>query len=148
MNYKFIEHTADIGFEAYGNSYGMLLKNSYSALFSIMCYVKRIKHRVSEGLEKPLSYEFSLEDKDISYLLWRSLQESISQSDAEAVFFYSAEAISLKGSETGFKVDITLMGVPKRPEFAKLDVKSMTFYNFSIGRSKTGLLTLTAIVDI
>ena len=85
MKYRFLPHTADSMFEAYGKSLEELFENSALAVEEIMVNIKTIK--VVE------EYEITLENVSEEGLLYDFLSELIFIKDTESLLFKEFEII-------------------------------------------------------
>ena len=56
MEYKFLEHTADVMFESYGKSYEEALENAAKAMFSILGNAKEKEHFQTTMIQVPESF--------------------------------------------------------------------------------------------
>ena len=128
MKYKYLDHTADIMFEAYGNSLNELFENSALATEESMVNLAQIKPKLQK--------EISLENKNIEYLLFDFLGELIYFKDAELLLF-SKIKVDIKKEEKLYKLKALLKGEKLREEHEqKVDVKAITFHKFEIKKLK------------
>ena len=128
MKYKYLDHTADIMFEAYGNSLNELFENSALATEESMVNLAQIKPKLKK--------EISLENKNIEYLLFDFLGELIYFKDAELLLF-SKIKVNIKKEEKLYKLKALLKGEKLREEHEqKVDVKAITFHKFEIKKLK------------
>ncbi|MBS3171120.1 archease [Candidatus Woesearchaeota archaeon] len=128
MKYKYLDHTADIMFEAYGNSLNELFENSALATEESMVNLAQIKPKLKK--------EISLENKNIEYLLFDFLGELIYFKDAELLLF-SKIKVDIKKEEKLYKLKALLKGEKLREEHEqKVDVKAITFHKFEIKKLK------------
>ena len=128
MKYKYLDHTADIMFEAYDNSLNELFENSALATEESMVNLAQIKPKLKK--------EISLENKNIEYLLFDFLGELIYFKDAELLLF-SKIKVDIKKEEKLYKLKALLKGEKLREEHEqKVDVKAITFHKFEIKKLK------------
>lgn len=124
MKYKFLDHTADIMFESYGNSLNELFENSALATEDTMINLKQIKHKIKK--------EINLENKNIENLLYDFLAELIYFKDAELLLF-SKIKVNIKENNKIYELKSILEGEKLTPKHEqKVDVKAITFHKFSI----------------
>ena len=90
MKYKFLPHTADIKFRAYGKSLNGLFENCALAFSNHLSRGSKIKSIVKKN--------FSLEEKDLPALLYSFLDELIYLLDAED-FVVSKAGVSIEGTK-------------------------------------------------
>ena len=139
MKFKFFEHTADIGVEAYGKDLNELFENAALATSEVMVNTKKIKGSIKK--------EITLENESMEDLLFDFLNEVIYYKDAEKLLF------------NRFKVDINQNGIYKlkaiiygekintKKHELRDDVKAVTLYEFKIEKAKEGYKT-DFILDI
>ena len=139
MKYKFLDHTADIMFESYGNSLNKLFENSALATEETMINLKQVKLKIKK--------EINLENKDIEHLLYDFLAELIYLKDAELLLF-SKIKVNVKKQEKLYKLKAVLDGerLTNKHE-QKVDVKAVTFHKFEIKKIKSSYVA-RVILDI
>jgi len=107
VKYRYIEHTADVGFEAYGGTLEELFVNAASALYSFMTDV--------EAIEEVEERDIAVNAEDLESLIFDWLDELIFLFDAELLIMKSFDIIinvnvnepefSIKGTCRGGKFD-------------------------------------------
>ena len=123
MKYKFLDHTADIMFEAYGNSLNKLFENAALATEITMVNLRQIKPRIKK--------EINLENEDLENLLFDFLAELIYLKDAELLLFSKAK-IKIEKKEK-YKLKALLGGEKLTNKHdQKVDVKAVTYHKFEI----------------
>jgi len=130
MKFKFFEHTADVGTEAYGRDLNELFENAALATSEVMTDTKQIRPSIKK--------EIKLENNDLGNLLFDFLDEVIYYKDAEKLLFSKFnvdikkdKVYKLKAVISGEKIDT------KRHELRD-DVKAVTLYEFELKKSKNG----------
>src|SRR5271155_1460380 len=90
--YKYLEHTADVEFVAYGKDMEECFKNAIMALFDTVSYVRAVK------LSKPKKVTFLIKDKARTPedLLWYTLQDAVSITDSKSLFGYDVAKLKIK----------------------------------------------------
>ena len=134
--YKFIDHTADVMFEAYGGNLNKLFENSGLALQELQVELKNVKPKIIR--------EIHLENKSVEMLLFDFLQELIFLKDTEQLIF-SKIKINVKDNKLnaicyGEKIDI------KKHE-CKVDAKAITLHKYEVKKEKDKWIA-RVIVDI
>ncbi len=138
--YLFLEHTADIRFEAYGKDVNELFVNAGMALSASMVNVNQIK----PGIEREVKFR----NKDVEYLLHDFLSEIVFFKDAEQLVF-SKYAVEVKQEKRQYVLTATASGEkinPKRHELHD-DPKAITWHQFRVKKEKEGWKA-HVIVDI
>jgi SHS2 domain-containing protein len=124
--FKLIEHTADIGIEAYGSNLAEAFGNAAYGLFSIITDLRKIRKVGSRTVE--------LQEKSPEDLLFAWLNHLIYLFDAEQMVFKKCDIKEFDGRKIkavcwGEKVD------PARHEM-KLGVKAATYHMLKVDPEK------------
>ena len=136
--YKFIDHTADVMFEAYGENLNKVFENAALATFEVQCNLKKVERKVKKKIK--------LKNEDMEKLLFDFLEELIYLKDAKYLLFnkFKVKIDKEKGILTaeieGEKID------PKKHEL-KTDVKAITLHKFELKKIKEGY-KVRVILDI
>lgn len=143
-NYRYISHTADVSFFAYGKNYSECFKNSAEAMFNLIFNLKLLKNK------KIKSYEIVIVDaaKTKEDLLWFFLQDIISKIYSENISIYKVKKIKIKKQLNSFGIFATLYYY-KNFDYDNflMDVKAVTPHNLIISKYKDGLRS-RVILDI
>jgi len=119
--FKFLEHTADIKFRAFGKSIEEAFSNSALAMFNSM-YKEKIKE------EKEI--EISVEGHDLISLLYNFLEELIFYLDSENFFLSIIKEIKIDKEK--FKLSAKLGGDNAENYKIGLDVKAITYSDMQV----------------
>lgn len=138
MKYKFLDHTADIMFEAYGSSLNELFENSALATEETMVNLKQIKPKIKK--------EINLENENIENLLFDFLGELIYFKDAELLLFSKIKVIIKKDKLYKLKAVLEGEKLTNKHE-QKVDVKAVTYHKFEIKKVKNNFVA-RVILDI
>lgn len=153
LGYRFVNHTADIEFMAYGASPSKLFRNAFLALFDTMAYrasvakiaktVKSAKGSVS-GI-----YTFQINEKadSLEELAWLSLQDALSEADANGISPFGAEKITVKEENGRYLLHATVSGMPQDTEHRKFDVKGISRFSLKFSREK-GRYAMSVVLDV
>ena len=131
QKYRFFEHTADILFEAYGQSYPEALQNAAAAMFSVI--------GSAEGKEK---ISLSLSAHNIGELTVFALSDILSESDAREIVFSRMEV--KKFDPKALALEMEVWGEKKRPRDS---VKAVTHHELSVKEEK-GRWTIRILLDV
>lgn len=134
MKYKFLEHTADIKFQAFGKTIEEAFKNSALALKEAICELK-IKGKKSR--------EIKASGKDYESLLYNFLEEILYLLDAEDFLVEKLKDIEIKG----FKLKATALGDKASSYNFTNSVKAIT-YNEMFVREEKGRWTAQVVLDV
>lgn len=131
MAYRLVEHTADLGFEAWGLSLDELFAECLKALTDSMTCRERV------GVSERRSVELAAADLERLLVDW--LTEAIYLQEAEGLVFSQA-LVEVRGGEDGWRLTGELRGErfdPKRHGFKTL-IKAATYHQLSIRRVAEG----------
>jgi len=119
MGFRYLDHTADIMFEAEHDSLEGLFHDAAQALLETMCDVNTVK--------PAKQFDVRLEHTDPEQLLFNFLEEIIFLKDAEGVLFCSV-SIYLENTQ----LTATLFGDSVDPltQTLRNDVKAVTLHEF------------------
>ena len=127
MNYRILDHTADIMFECYGKNLNELFENAAIACTDVMV------ERKSVG--KNIKKEIQLQNEKIDNLLFAFLEELIYLKDAELLLFKNFKVAvkdgKLKAVCSGEEID-------RKKHTLKLDVKAITLHKFEVKKTAKG----------
>lgn len=127
MTYEVLEHTADIGFRAFGASWNELLINASLALVSIVMETDEVEARTP--------YPIAAQGDDREALLVNWLNEVLYYVDGEHVTFRRFE-VQKADEETAVGIGF---GEPRSEKHApKLIVKGVTYHQLRIEESAEG----------
>ncbi len=115
MKYKFLEHTADVKFRAFGKTLAEIFKNSALAMFNIM-YKGRIKAKKKKKIK--------VKGRDLESLLYNFLEELLFLLDSENFFL---SRIKVKIDEKKLELKADLEGDNAGNYKIGLDVKAVTY---------------------
>ena len=130
-NYKFLEHTADIMFEAYGVSYPEALENAAHAMFSVFG---------SAGAREKAS--FSVTAHNIEELTVQALADLLAYMDTHEMVFSRMKVLKFDAKKNS--VELEAYGEKKRPRDA---VKAVTYHELMVKEDKNGW-TIRIILDV
>lgn len=135
--YRILEHPADLGLEAWGETLSDVFRQSVLALISVIVDPSVVNREKSRPV--------SLEATDPDQLLVRLLSEVLFCIDAERfiatqLVIDEMKGTALRGSLIGEDLD------PEKHVF-RLDVKAITYHQLSI-TEKGGLVRARVFVDI
>ena len=135
--YKLISHTADMGLEIFGKNYKELFTNAALGFSNLITDLKKIK--------TSKIHKINLKAQNIEELFLNWLRELIFLYSAKQLIFkkFSFAKLNekmLKSTVLGEKIDLTKHGI-------KIDIKAVTYHQFKIEKTRTGLKA-TVIFDV
>jgi len=133
--FKYIEHTADIQFQAFGSSIEEAFENSALAMFNAMS-----EGKVKETMKKKIS----VSGKDKEALLYNFLEELLFLFDSSGFFLSKINTIKIKNN----KLTAIVSGDKADKYEIKLDVKAVTYNNMFVKKNKEGKYTIQVVLDV
>ncbi len=121
MNYKIIDHTADLAVEFYGKTIAELFENSAVSLSEII-YEKKMS--VSEGRE--LEFNFTSDNIEVNYIDF--LREVLYNINQNYYYFYKCKATFL--SETSLSIKCSYFKLSK--DDIRHEIKAVTYHGCAI----------------
>lgn len=131
MDYRFLEHTADIMFEAYGKSYPEALQNAARAMFELL----------GKSDEKE-TVEMSVSSQSIEEMTVDLLSDLLSHMDAHEMIF-SRIAIE-EFDERKPSVRVIAYGEKIRP---RISIKAVTYHELMVKKDDAGW-TIRILLDV
>lgn len=138
--FRYIPHTADIAFEAYGSTAGEALENAALAMFGIMFDEKRLAKL--EARER--SFRISESAKSDDDAAWFTLQAILSKIQVGNLCPTSFKVSSFKKSSVKGTLTCKLADPS---EYGLLEVKAVTPHELSV-KNKSGVVQIKTVVDI
>ncbi|MCX6770426.1 MAG: archease [Candidatus Micrarchaeota archaeon] len=129
--YRFLEHTADIMFEAYGKSYEEALQNAAHAMFSVFGAAGESERAT-----------FLVTAHNIEELTVQALADMLAYMDTGEIIF--SRACVLEYDEKRHAVKIEAFGEKKRPRDS---VKAVTYHELMVSHGKEGW-TIRILLDV
>ncbi len=125
MKFKFVEHTADVGVEAYGESLEETFSNAALGFFEIMTDTSKIEEKETREIEA--------KGEDLKSLLYDFLEQFLILHDSENLIFTRVE-IKINGNELVGKVWGDVFDSTKHED--RTQVKAITYHDMSIEDKK------------
>jgi SHS2 domain-containing protein len=135
MKYKFLEHTADAKFQAFGKSIEEAFENSALALKETICRKKRIN-----GKEE---IKIVAKGKDYENLLYNFLEEILYLLDAENFIIGKVKEIKI----TRFRLKAIITGDKASKYRFTNKAKAITYNEMLINKEK-GKWIIQAVIDV
>ncbi len=119
-NFKFLEHTADIKFQAFGKSVEDVFKNSALAMFNSM-YDGKVNDKKS--------FKINVKGNDFEGLLYNFLEELLFLFDSENFFISKVKNIKITKD---FKLKAEFLGDNAENYGIHLDIKAVTYHEMFV----------------
>ena len=136
--FKFLEHTADAKFQAYGNSMEEAFSNAALAMFSIITDTKKINKNIKKEIE--------IEGKDLKSLLYNFLEELLFLLDTENFLLNKIEKISIKKTREKYSLNAAVIGDKADDYETSGDIKAVTYNEMEI--EENDKVMVQVVVDI
>ncbi len=142
--FRYIPHTADIGFIAYGRTFGKAIESSVLAMITIMFDMKKLdKHKA-----RVKSITIKEKAKSEEDLVWFTLQRVLQSIQIKSLSPLEFKVGSVKKSKEGLQLSGKLLYAATDSEkYGLLEVKAVTPHELSVTR-KDGMFRIKVIVDI
>jgi SHS2 domain-containing protein len=139
-DFEYIDHTADIGIRAYGESLEEAFSNTAKAMFLLMAKNNNIEPKESRDIE--------LESDDIIFLFKKWLEELLYYFESDKLIFSKFE-LKIKISDGLYRLKATVYGEKYNPDKhgSGVEIKAVTYHMMDVGRSESGYYT-QVIFDI
>lgn len=135
MKYKFLSHTADIKFQAFGKSLNEIFENSALAVSNYLSREKKIKLTQTKNIQ--------IESNDNNSLFYKFLDELIYLLDAES-FIISNAKVEINGNN----LNAQLKGDDAK-NYKDLDhIKAATYAEMYIKKLPDGSFKAQAVMDV
>ncbi len=135
MKFRFLEHTADVKFQAFGKNTEEIFENSALALKEAICGKTRIRERKEKTI--------NAEGKDSESLLYNFLEEILYLLDAEDFMISKIKKISIDK----MKITAVISGDKASDYNFTNSVKAVT-YNEMFVKEQKGKWTAQVVLDV
>ena len=139
MEFKYLNHTADVMFEAYGKTIEEAFENAGLAMFNILTDVKNVK--------KLVSFDITLKASTPARLLFDFLDELIFYLDTEGIIVSGFENTKIEKTKSGYLLKTKIKGDYAYNYETHGDIKAPTYNEMKIEKTKQGF-KIRAVVDI
>ena len=137
--YRFLLHTADAKFRAFGSSLEEAFANAALATASIMWDWQKIKERVE--------YQVTVEGRDLHQLLANFLEEILYLFESKKFLLAAVDKMNIKKEKDKFRLEAVFKGDKYKDEYIiHGDVKAITYNEMEILNNDH--FTLQVVVDI
>jgi len=147
MKFKYLEHTADIKFEAYGNNLKEAFSNAALAVFNILLDTNQVK-----SIEK---HEVKIKAKRKQSLLYDFIEELLFLIDTKGFLLSKVENMKIKDNtkdENGeIELSCTVYGDAYQNYETHGDIKAATYNDMEIiedNPTEDGKIKLVMVVDV
>ncbi len=138
--YRFLDHTADAKFQAFGRTLEEAFSNAALATASLMWDV--------EAMSKKVKRRVRVEGRDLEQLLLHFLEEIIYAFETQSFLLASVEEVKIEaGPGGGFSLEAVFVGdnEPSKHKFHG-EVKAVTYNEMKIEQNDS--ITIQVVVDM
>ena len=140
MKYKYLPHTADTKFRAYGKDMEEAFGNAALAVFNIMVDTSKVKENVKKKI--------AAEGADLKALLQNFLEQFLILLDSENFFLANVRKIKISGSEGSYKLAAEAAGDDAgKYETIGPQVKAVTYNDMVVDAEKDNCF-VQVVLDI
>ncbi|MDD5417971.1 MAG: archease [Candidatus Nanoarchaeia archaeon] len=136
MKFRFLSHTADAKFEAYGKTLNKVFENSALAMFETITNTKLVNPKITK--------KFEINAKDNESILYDFLEHLLVLHETENILFskfkVNIKDNSLKAEALGEKIS------KKRHEIRNM-IKAVTYHDMKVSKTKNGYKAVV-VVDL
>ncbi|MBW2975939.1 archease [Candidatus Woesearchaeota archaeon] len=128
QKFKFLEHTADAKFQAYGKNMEEAFSNAALAMFSVITDTKKVNKKIKK--------EIKANGKDLKSLLYNFLEELLFLIDTENFLLSKIEKISIKKTGSEYSLNSVAAGDQAENYETSGDIKAITYNEMEIKEEK------------
>ena len=140
--FRYLPHTADMEFRAYGSNFRNAIENAASALLNIMTDLKSLEK--DKSAEKSIAIsESARNERD---LVWFTLQDILSKAGSMQLSALRFRIVSLN-SKKKLRLRGRLIFKKAKKDYSLLSVKAVTPHDMSVSR-KNGRVSINVVVDV
>lgn len=141
--YRYLEHTADVEFIAFGKNMEECFRNALMATFNTISYIDKIASSKGKGTT------FIVKDRanNLEDLLWYALQDTVSIADSRSLFPFKILSLKITENKGAYHINTSILAKEREEKVSKLDVKGVSRYNLKIERTKKST-EATVVLDV
>jgi SHS2 domain-containing protein len=137
--FRFLEHTADAKFQAFGRTLEEAVANAALATASLMWD--------PAGIERKIRVPVRVQGRDLEQLLVRFLEEVLFLVETRFFLLAAVEAVRIARNEAGYSLEADFWGDTNSDEYETYGgVKAITYNEMEIGHN--GGFTIQVVVDV
>lgn len=141
--FRYLPHTADIKFAAYGRDFKELIENSALALLSVMLDVKKIRTKSERAKEIEISEKADTRED----LVWYVLQDILTKVDEGKLCAFEFKVSSIAEGKNVFRVSGALLFKSTDASYFLTEVKAVTPSGMEVSEDKNGL-RVEVVLDV
>lgn len=137
--FKFLEHTADAKFQAYGKTMEEAFSNAALAMFSVITDIKKIRKEIKKGIEA--------KGHDLKSLLYNFLEELLFLIDTENFLLNHVEELVIHKKEKEYFLEAIAVGDKAEGYETNGDIKAVTYNEMEIKEEKDKVM-VQVVLDL
>jgi len=137
--FRFLDHAAEVKFEAYGDNVEDAFSNALRALVQIVCD--------RQALQEISSQPVTIVANQIDQLLYDFLSHILVLMDADGFVTADVEDLQIWEENGKWKLSGTLFGQDPRDVQFDTEIKSITYHQMTISQHQ-GRCAVTVVVDV
>ncbi len=141
--FRYLSHTADVEFVAYGRDLKEAIENSALALLNVALDVKKIKEAKGEKGEANIREKADTAEN----LVWFTLQDILSKRAASYLSAFQFKVTRLAVTKGGFRLEGKLSYKRIKEDYTMLDIKAVTPHGLKIAKTEKGY-SINVIIDV
>ncbi len=141
MKYKFLEHTADVKFQAFGKNAEEVFENSALALKEAICGKMKIKEK------RKNKFSLHIEGRGVEGALYSFLEEFLFLLDTEEFLLSKIKKISIKEKSGAYFITCEMTGDKASNYKFTNSVKAVT-YNEMFVKKEKGKWISQVVIDV
>lgn len=142
--FRYLPHTADMRFRAYGSGFRKALENAALALINVMLDIRKIGKLSSKPFAVPINESADNEEE----LAWFTLQDILSRIDSRKLNAYSFRVASIsRGADGRISMKGKLLCRKTAGDYALLSVKAVTPHSLAV-KKKRGRTSIDVVIDV
>ncbi len=142
MRYRFVDHTADIEYIAYGRTEAALFSNALEALFVTVADIRALKKAKTRTVKLKIDEKADRLDE----LLWYTMQYALSYAESKGVFGYEVASMKVDEKDGVFSCRAEIHAKHKKDEYSKLAAKGIARYEMKVTKGK--VMEARVVIDV
>ena len=136
MKFKFLEHTADVKFQAFGKTLEGVFANAALAMFNVM---------YKDPIKKTKKFRIKVDGRDLESLLYNFLEEFLFLLDTKGFFLSKINKIKIDPKKFVLEADVE--GDDAENYEINLGVKAVTYNDMFIKKQKDRWI-VQVVIDV
>ena len=136
----FLDHTADVMYDAFGFTLEEAVENAALALFSVTCHLERLS-----GAKKMVRIKEQADSLEEVVIF--ALNDLVAESDSQELFFKEFKVERLREENGAWHLEGVATGFDFTPEAGNTHVKSVTHHDTQV-KEENGKWRIRILLDI